>query len=99
MRRLRRMPGWPAVLVLAVLLALPGTAAAQRFAVRTVQSPPNPVQAGAGVTYTVTASHTDSETFPQIPLVEQDVMLDRFLSKYRSDAAPPTNFRKVTPSQ
>jgi len=99
MRRPRRTPGWPAVLVLAVLLALPGAAAAQRFALRTVQSPPNPVPAGTAVTYTVTVTNTDSETFPQIPRFEQDVMLDVFLSKYRSDAAPPTNFRKVTPSQ
>jgi hypothetical protein len=87
------------VLVLAALLALPGAAAGQRFSLRTVQSPPSPVPAGTVVTYTITATNTDSETFPQIPTFEQDVVLDIFLSKYRSDAAPPTNFRSVTPSQ
>jgi len=87
------------VLALAAVLAVPATAAAQRFDLRTVQSPPNPVPAGSAVTYTVTVTNTDSETFPQIPRFEQDIMLDVFLSKFRSDAAPPTNFRRVTPSQ
>src|SRR5713226_888364 len=95
-----RMLRWPALLVLAGALGvLAPPAAAQKFSVRTVQSPPNPLPAGTVVTYTITVTNTDNVTFPQPPETDQDVFLDMFLSKYRSDAAPPTNFRSVTPSQ
>jgi hypothetical protein len=70
----------------------------QDIALTTVQSPPNPVAPGQTVTYTTTIANNGSEPYPLYP-TSSDPFLSMFLSKYRSDAAPPNNYISVTPSQ
>jgi len=89
-----------ALVLLASLVAVSTAAAADRdIALTTVQSPPNPVAPGQTVTYTTTMTNNGTEPYPPESLGPSDPFVSMFLSKFRSDAAPPNNYSSVTPSQ
>jgi hypothetical protein len=84
-------------LVLAALAPLAPVAHAAEFTATTVQSPANPVAVGTLVTYTTTVTNTSGSPYPG--QFNDDVVLDMFLSLYRSDRPPPNQYASVTPSQ
>lgn len=84
-------------LALAALALLAPSALADEFTATTVQSPANPVAAGTLVTYSTTVTNTRGYAYPGE--FHDDVVLDMFLSRYRTDRAPPNQYASVTPSQ
>ena len=80
-------------LALAVCAPAATSAHADSFTARTVQSPANPVAAGAVVTYTTTVTNTSGESYPFAPRFFDDTVLDMFLTRYRADRPPPNQYR------